>query len=441
MIDRFRYFIDENNLIQKGDRILLAVSGGIDSMVMTHLFLTSGYEIGIAHCNFALRAEESDMDEKLVSVFASEHGIPFFSIRFDTKSYSRENGISVQMAARELRYDWFEQIRSQNGYTTIAVAHNLNDNIETLLINLTRGTGITGLTGMRPVANKIIRPLLFATRMEIQEYCTHRKITFREDKSNADTKYLRNKIRHQVLPLLREINPSIESTLKETIEILTGSSEIINDYISLLRQKVSVKKGDNISFNIIQLLPHIHNRAVLFELFRPYGIGEISPGDLTNIIKGKTGGQLFTGSHRIIKNREEILVSVQKEDDKGKKLINTPEDLETVPFVESATSVSIDRGFIIPTGPHELCMDSDKLIFPLIVRKWNRGDFFYPLGLNHRKKLSDYFIDNKYSIFDKSNALILESDGQIVCILGDRIDNRFRITDTTRNALIIKTAM
>ena len=302
MIERFRNFIDKNSLINKGDRILLAVSGGIDSMVMTHLFLMSGYGIGIAHCNFALRAGESDNDEDLVKAFAAEHNIPFFSIRFETKSYSKENGISVQMAARELRYAWFEKIRSQNGFNSIAVAHNLNDNIETLLINLTRGTGIAGLTGMRPSSNRIIRPLLFATRKEISEYSEHRKITYREDKSNADTKYLRNKIRHEVLPLLREINPSIESTLNETIEILTGSNEIINDYIKVLREKVTQKlKDESISFNIILLLPHIHNRAVLFELFRPFGIGEVSMSDLINIIKWKNRR---TAVYRIAQNNQ-----------------------------------------------------------------------------------------------------------------------------------------
>jgi tRNA(Ile)-lysidine synthase len=438
MLQRFRKFIAANYLVKPGDKILLAVSGGIDSMVMTHLFLKSGYDIGIAHCNFSLRSAESDMDEELVAEFASEHNIPFFSIRFETKAYAMNKGISVQMAARELRYRWFEEIRNVNGYDSIAVAHNLTDNIETLMINLIRGTGIAGLTGMKPSANNIIRPLLFATRMEIIEYCSSQGITYREDKSNADTKYLRNKIRHQIIPLLREINPSIESTLSETAEILTGSYEIISDHIKLLREKVSEQKGETIAFNISLLDPHIHNRAVLFELFRPYGISDVSLNDLINIIKGKTGGQLFTGSYRIIKNRKELLVSVRK-DDVTKKLINNPQDFAAVPAVESVRSVIITAGFTLPEGPPEVCIDSDKLSYPLVLRKWDTGDYFYPLGLNHKKKVSNYFIDNKYSRIDKDNALILESDGKIVCILGDRIDSRFSITATSRNALIIKT--
>jgi tRNA(Ile)-lysidine synthase len=439
MLQKFRKFIAENNLINKEGKILLAVSGGIDSMVMTNLFMKSDYDFAIAHCNFSLRSVESDRDEEMVSDFAVEHNILFFSVRFDTKTYATEHGISIQMAARELRYGWFEKIRDENGYDSIAVAHNLNDNIETLMINLIRGTGISGLTGMKPVANKIIRPLLFATRDEITSYCKANRISYREDLSNADTKYLRNRIRHQIVPLLKEINPSIESTLNETAEIFSGISEIVDDYINLLREKVSEQKDEYITFKVSLLNPYTNNKAVLFELFRPYGIVDVPLIDLVNIIKGKTGGQLITSTHRIIRNRLELLISPRKDDDVSKWLIDSPVDFEKIAIVESVRSVSITQEFIIPSGASEFCIDSDKLSYPLVIRKWKTGDFFYPLGLNHKKKLSDYFTDKKYSIFDKGNALILESAGKIVSILGDRIDNRFRITDNSRNALIIKT--
>ena len=236
MVSEFKKFISENNLIKPGDKILLAVSGGIDSMVMTHLFQSLDYKIGIAHCNFSLRGRESDKDQEMVSLYASEHNIPFYSTRFETKAFAKKNKLSVQMAARDLRYKWFEEIRTKHGYDSIAVAHNLNDNIETLLINLTRGTGLTGMTGMRPVSNRIIRPLLFATRQEIMSFQIRHKIAFREDKSNADTKYTRNKIRHLIIPVLKEINPSIETTLNETAERFTGINEIVSNYISGLRE-------------------------------------------------------------------------------------------------------------------------------------------------------------------------------------------------------------
>ena len=438
MLLKFKKFIADNNLVKPGDRVLLAVSGGIDSMVMTHLFMESEYEIGIAHCNFSLRASESDLDEEMVSKFAAENRFEFFTTRFDTKTYARENGLSVQMAARELRYTWFEKVRKEHSFDSIAIAHNLNDNIETLMINLIRGTGVAGLTGMKPSSDKIIRPLLFATRQDIIYYCNRNKIMYREDLSNADTKYLRNKIRHLILPLLKEINPSVESTLNETAERFRGINEIVTAYIKEIREKVSVQKNEYTTFNVNFLKSYINNKVILFELFKPFGISDVSLDDLMNIIEGKTGGLLITGSHRIVKNRKEILILSIKDVADGIRLIINLQNLEKIPEIGSFRSVRLTEEFEIPDSPLIACIDLDKLSFPLILRKWNAGDHFYPFGMNHRKKLSDHFVDKKYSIFDKENALIIESDGKIACILGDRIDNRFRITDSSKNALIIE---
>jgi tRNA(Ile)-lysidine synthase len=438
MLQEFKKYITENNLLRPGEKILLAVSGGIDSMVMTHLFICSGIQIGIAHCNFSLRSNESDRDEEMVSKFAADNNIEFYTTRFETKSYARENGLSIQMAARELRYSWFEYIRKEHGYNSIAVAHNLNDNIETLLMNLIRGTGITGLTGMKPAANKIIRPLLFATRMEIVSYCEKNRIKYREDRSNADTKYQRNKIRHQIIPLLKEINPSIESTLNETADIFRGINEIVADYITHLRASISEPRTECTAFKTSLLNTYLHNRAILFELFRPFGIAEVTIEDLSHIIRGKTGSRIITGSHIILKNRNELLVSPLPARPDTERIIYNHQDLKLISEIDSVKSVKVTRNFRIPGGPGNACLDEDKLSFPLIVRKWHAGDFFFPLGMKHKKKLSDYFTDNKYSLIDKDNALVLESDGKIVCILGDRIDDRFRITDETKKALIIE---
>ncbi|MCX6254703.1 MAG: tRNA lysidine(34) synthetase TilS [Bacteroidia bacterium] len=438
MLNTFKKFIAENNLIKPGNRILLAVSGGIDSMVMTHLFLQSGYEIGIAHCNFSLRAKESDKDEEMVRKFATEHNIPFYSYRFETKVFAKKNGLSVQMAARELRYKWFEEIRKENSYDIIAVAHNLNDNIETLIINLIRGTGLTGMTGMRPVNGRIIRPLLFATRQDIITYRNQYGIIFREDKSNADTKYTRNKIRHLVIPVLKEINPSIETTLSETAERFIGINEIVSDYIHWLRGKTSEQKGEFITFNISLLKTHLHNKAVIFELFKPFGITNVRLDDLRKVINGKTGGQIFTDTHRIIKNRKEIIVSDEDKKNEIFYSIKSIPGFRKVPEIASAGYIDITDKFEIPSDPSVACIDSEKISFPLFIRKWKAGDYFYPLGMRQKKKLSDYFIDKKYSRPDKENKLILESDGKIVWIIGDRIDNRFRITKSTKKTLMIK---
>jgi tRNA(Ile)-lysidine synthase len=439
MLLKFKKYIAEHNLFMPGDKILLAVSGGIDSMVMTHLFMNAGIAMGIAHCNFSLRFAESDKDEELVSEFAAKNNIEFFTTRFDTKPYAGEHGLSVQMAARELRYRWFENIRKEHGYDAIAVAHNLNDNIETLLINLIRGTGIAGLTGMKPASHNIIRPLLFATRKEIVSYCEKNSINYREDMSNADTKYLRNRIRHQIIPLLKEINPSIESTLNETADIFSGINEVVFDYITLLRGNISRQEKECTLFKASQLTPYLKNKAVIFELFRPFGIAELSLNDLINIVKGKTGSRLFTGSHLILKNRDEIVVSSLNGKEDKLRMIYKPLDLKQIKQVESVRSVKVTENFKIPHETSSACIDEDKLVFPLTVRKWRPGDFFFPLGMKNKKKLSDYFTDNKYSLIDKDNSLILESDSKIVCILGERIDDRFRITDKTRKALIIKT--
>jgi tRNA(Ile)-lysidine synthase len=438
MIDEFRKFISENNLVTTDDRILLGVSGGIDSMVMAYLFHQLNFKTGIAHCNFSLRAADSDKDEEMVRRFAAENNIPFHCRKFDTKAFAKKNRLSIQMAARELRYKWFEEVREENGYDYIAIAHNLNDNIETLLINLTRGTGLAGMAGMKPSVNRIIRPLLFATRNDIVLFRDQHDIEFREDKSNADTKYVRNRIRHLVIPVLREINPSIETTLNETAERFSGLNEIVSAYITRLRERISEEREGLVRINLNQLKAHFHNKAVLFELFKPYGITSALLTDLIKIIEGKSGGQIITETHRIIKDRKDIIISAGITSGETSFTINRIEDLCTFPGISSVKNVRITDTFEIPNEPHMACLDCRKITFPVIIRKWKAGDYFYPLGMNQKKKLSNYFIDNKYSRFDKENIYILESEGQIVWIIGDRIDDRFKITESTKKGLLIK---
>jgi tRNA(Ile)-lysidine synthase len=438
LYEEFLNYIRDNTLFGNDDSVLLAVSGGIDSMVMSHLFLKLGTNIGIAHCNFSLRGSESDMDEELVKDFSDSNGIPFYTIRFRTKEYSVSKGISVQMAARELRYSWFEKIREENNYDFIAVAHNRNDNIETLLINLIRGTGITGLSGMKPAGIRIIRPILFASRHKIEEYCCENRILFREDKSNTETRYTRNKIRHLVLPLLKEINPSIEETLTETAGKLADIDEIVTDYINGLRLKLSVKRDDTTIFDIKKLSDLKAGKALIFELFGPYGITGATSGDLENILAGRTGKQVLTKTHRMVISRNELLVSPLESRKKDCYKINTPEDLLMVPGIVSARIIAIESGVKIPDSKYIASVDSDKIRFPLLIRQWESGDAFFPLGMKKKKKLSNYFIDRKYSLIDKEKALILESAGNIVWIIGERIDDRFKVSELTSRILQIE---
>lgn len=427
-------------MLKKGSYVLLAVSGGIDSMVMAHLFRSAGIKTGIAHCNFSLRGKESDLDEDLVRGYASKNKIKFHSIRFETKAFATENSLSVQMAARELRYKWFEETRLHYGYDCIAVAHNLNDNIETLIINLTRGTGISGLTGIRPVVNNIIRPLLFATRSEIEIYCNKHHINFREDRSNTDTKYTRNKIRHLVIPILKEINPSIENTLFETIERLKETDDLVERYIAELRDKISAATGDSVTFNLDQLNEYLTDKTVLFELFRPFGISGSQVNDLSDVIRGKTGGQLFTASHRIIRNRNKIVINPNESLTECTYRINNAEELKNVPGIQSVELTELTDNFVIPEDKLIACLDEGELIFPLVCRRWKKGDFFYPLGMTHKKKLSDFLIDRKLSLPEKEKIMVLESGGRIAWVIGERIDGRFRIKSSTTKMLIIKSS-
>jgi len=438
MFERFIRYIRENNLINQGDRVLSAVSGGIDSMVMLHLMLRAEIKTGIAHCNFSLRGTESDLDEELVRKFAFANELPFYNVRFATREYACQKGISVQMAARELRYDWFEKTRSENGFNLIAVAHNLNDNIETMLINLTRGTGITGLTGMRNSGNLIIRPLLFAARKEIEEYSVENEVIFRDDSSNAETKYARNKIRHLVLPVLREINPAAEAALNETSARLNDIHKIVEQLTDKIRQDIFRPVSGNLEISIASLQPYTGNRSLIFELFRPFGITDSLVTDLLRITRGRSGGKIFTPSHRIVRDRMTLIVLPETRHDNSTFIISSINDFSKLSVIKSAYFINISDDFDIPAGRHTGYFDASAVTFPMTVRRWEPGDFFYPLGMNNKKKLSDFFTDEKMSVPEKEDILILESAGEIVWVMGKRIDHRYRITPSTTKALVIE---
>ena len=438
MFDEFINYNKEYGLFNPGDRVLLAVSGGIDSMVMSHLLLRVGTAKGIAHCNFCLRDKESDMDEEFVRKYAGENNIPFYSIRFKTKEYAHNKGISIQMAARDLRYDWFEKIRLENNFDLVAIAHNLNDNAETLLLNLIRGTGITGLSGIKPVGNKIIRPILFASRNKIEDYCILHNISFREDKSNTDIRYTRNKIRNIVLPVLKEINPSIEKTLCDTAEKLAGADEIITGYVNMLREQLSRQSGESVIFDIEKLLSLSKGKALIFELFSPYGISGTTTRDLISVLQGGTGKQILTKTNRLVRNRNELIINPLSAKQHGFYKIRSTDDLLLVPGIRTAGVLKLKDGFKIPVKPNIACIDFEKLKFPMVIRTWRRGDYFFPFGMNQKKKLSDFFIDRKYSLTKKEGTLLLESEGNIVWIINERLDNRYRISESTKLILRIE---
>lgn len=438
MIEEFRKYISGNQLFSPDEKILLGVSGGIDSMVMFHLFLRCGYEFGIAHCNFNLRGAESDEDELFVRNNAERHNIPFHVNSFNTTTYASENGVSIQMAARELRYSWFEEIRKKEGYTVISLAHNLNDNIETFIINLVRGSGITGFAGIRPRSENLVRPLLFATRADISEYCEKYEVSYREDSSNIDTKYVRNKIRHLVVPVLKEINPSFENTIDETIARSAEISEIYLRHITGIKNTLLSETATGLTVKIADIAELSPLNTIIYELFREYGLSRSMIPEFIKLTKSRSGSQLLTPTHRFIRNRGEILISRTLPENQTRIVCSSIEELLSAGLPAQISIESCREGFLLPQEKNSTCLSLNKLKFPVTIRNWQPGDTFYPLGMNRKKKLSDFFIDNKFSVPEKEAALIMESDGEIASILGIRTDNRFRITKSTTRCLIVK---
>ena len=438
MLEKFRHFIQSNALCQYGDRILIAVSGGIDSMVLLHLFFTAGYQPGIAHCNFHLRGDESDGDEKFVKSIAGERNADYHQQDFDTERSATESGISTQMAARNLRYRWFEEVREKHGYNHIATAHNQDDVIETFFINLSRGTGIRGLTGIPVRSEKVIRPLLFASRESIVEYAAENNIKFREDSSNASDRYLRNRIRHHLIPMLEEENPSFRNALMDTMRKLSETEKLYGQELMKLKQRLVRREGDRIRISIRDLSAMETSRSILFEILSEYNFSPQAMDDILHSLEGSSGRQFLSATHRIVKDREDlILTPLAGEDDRKFYLerevgrITEPLDLEWMVVDHTET-------FHIPADPEIACVDLDKLSFPLMLRHWKPGDSFQPLGMKGIKKISDYLIDNKVSLPDKDRTWLLTSENKIAWVIGQRIDERFKVRPETRHVLLMK---
>ncbi|HEY0031245.1 MAG TPA: tRNA lysidine(34) synthetase TilS [Bacteroidia bacterium] len=428
-------YITEEKLFGPADKVLLTVSGGIDSVVMCALFHKAGLSFGIAHCNFQLRGEESEADELLTEELAEKYGVQFHSISFDTSAVAKKNKLSIQAAARQLRYQWFEEIREQYKYKAIATAHHQDDSVETFFINLVRGTGISGLHGILPKQGKIIRPMLFTTKKAIEAYAKKNKIKYREDSSNASDKYARNKIRHHLIPVLKELNPNLEQTIQEDIQRLHETEIIYKKEIDRERSQLLKETKGGITISIEKLKKLNPLSAYLYEFLKTYHFNGSHVKDVIHSLNGISGKQFFSETHRLIKDRRELIIEPinRKEEAKeGKKVL----------ISENSKAIIVDGKKIIfhsvKAEKHQVkksntCanLDFDLLTFPLEIRKWKTGDAFYPLGMRGKKKLSDFFIDRKFSLDRKENIWLLTSAGKIVWVIGERIDDRFKITDKT----------
>ncbi len=436
MLRRFLEYSEKEKLFGRGSKILLAVSGGIDSMVMAWLFREAGIEHSIAHCNFSLRGAESDGDEEFVAAWARTNGIPFFSTRFDTLTYAGMHKVSVQMAARDLRYEWFRTLVRSGGFDAVAVAHNLNDNAETFLINLVRGTGLTGLTGMSPRTGDVIRPLLFATREEIASFASAQGIGYREDSSNAETKYTRNRIRHRVIPELEKVNPGVLSAISETMKHLSSTSAIMDVYLSQLGSRIFRSSGETTEADISSLTSLTPPEPHIFELFRPYGLSPKQTGEVMALLDAGTGKSVYTSTHRLLNNRGMIIISPRIAEVPEEYSFNTIDEIR-ISGLFSDLRITEPTDEALPATHLTASLDLKRISFPVTVRHWKPGDRFMPLGMKRLKKISDFLIDLKIPVTKKEKVLLLLSGSEVMWVMGYRIDDRYRVTPRTERILVL----
>lgn len=432
MLQKVKDNLDANFPFLKGKKMLLAVSGGIDSVVMLDILYRLGIDIGVAHCNFKLRGIESDEDEVFVKMQCEKKQIPLFVKQFDTEHYSIEHKLSIQLAARKLRYDWFEELLEEQQFDFLLTAHHLDDSLETFLINFTRGTGLQGLTGIPVQNDKIIRPLLCLSRNEIENYAKENTIAWREDSSNESDKYFRNKLRHDVIPILKELNPGLLHSFENTIKNLQNSQALVEDAASIAFKKVVIKGEDKLIISIPKLLEYSNFRAYLYQWLNSYGFTAWE--DIYNLVNAQSGKQIFSGTHFLLKNREELILS-KTLNYNNEEVFYIEKSQEKVNIPLNITFLHTDK--ISDISRNTIFVDEKKIRFPLTIRRKREGDVIYPHGMKGSKKLSKFFKDEKLSLIDKSNVWLLCSDNHIVWVIGKRQDSRFAIDNSTTKILQI----
>jgi len=432
MLLKFQNHLNTNLSFIKGKKLLLAVSGGIDSMVLVHLCHQLKLDFAIAHCNFQLRGAESNQDEAFVTHQAELLKIPIFNERFDTQTFAEQQKLSIQVVARNLRYEWFYSLLANLNFDYILTGHHLDDSLETFLINFTRGSGIEGLTGIPEQNDKIVRPLLVFSRKEIEAYAVDNQIPWREDSSNASDKYLRNKLRHDVIPVLKELNPSLLASFENTVLHLKQTQSLADDAVNHLYQTV-VNEEENLTvIDLKKLLKYRNYKAYLYQWLQPFGFSDWTA--VYDLLEAQSGKQVFSDSHILLKNRGVLLLFSKQNTTNEEVYWIVKEQTEVkVPLKMSFCNVSD----ISNQMSNVIFVDEDLLEFPLTLRRLQEGDVFQPSGMTGKKKLSKFFKDEKYSLWDKANAWLLCSDDKIVWIVGKRADERFKPTTNTTKILKI----
>ena len=437
-VERFSDFIKQNNLFGPESKILAAVSGGMDSVLMAHLLAACGFNFGIAHCNFQLRGDEAIADQQFVKNLASQLGVPFHTIDFDTKKYAFDKKISIQMAARELRYQWFGQISQQQDYDVIALAHHQNDAIETILLNLTRGTGVAGLHGILPKNGRLVRPLLFLTREEIEAFVNKNDLAYVEDSSNTSAKYARNKIRLEVIPKLKELNPSLENTFEHNLKYFREMETLLELHLEKLRKDLFIIRDDEIHLAVEEIKKLRPQSLLLFGLLQQYGFNESTIEDIISALDKHPGRVFESPGFVLLLDRENLILS-KKRDALGEAVIIEINDHELVYGHYKVNILHDDSPLIIKDNPMAVSIDAELLVYPLTIRAWQEGDHFYPLGMKGVQKLSDFFIHQKIPLHQKKDVpLLVNGNGEIIWIGGYRPDDRYKVRRKTKKVTIFE---
>lgn len=438
MLEDFQKHIHLNRLIDPSKTYVLAISGGIDSVCLLDLCHNSGIKLVLAHCNFNLRGTESMEDERFVSELSAQYGFKLHIKSFETKEYAQEKKLSIQMAARELRYSWFQELMLENEYEGILVAHNKDDIIETFFINLSRGSGIRGLTGIKAKSSGIIRPLLFAERQDIEHYIEIKGIDYREDSSNSDEKYLRNAIRSKIIPELKDIQPSFLSNIHHSINLLNFASTIFKSKLDNIIKTALVKEKGTSRISIKGLIENQVNPELLFELITEYGFNYTQCQNILAVLTENSGKRFFSTTHELLIDREALFIKPKKHAVIDAIEIKDKEQMNQIASILDFHEVNWTTSSKIPKEKSIALFDAKKLTFPLLLRKWKHGDTFIPLGMQNKKKLSDFFIDQKFSSFEKDECWLLCSQGKIAWVVGHRIDDRFKISPDTKEAYLFE---
>ena len=439
MLREFQLYINRCNLIAEGDRLILALSGGIDSMVLADLLLKTKVDFVVAHCNFHLRGKESDGDEQFVREFAERNDVQCFVKHFDTEKYAEEKGVSIEMAARELRYAWFEELRQQLGYNKIAVAHHADDQAETFFINLLRGAGLRGMKGMQPENGMIIRPLLWASREQIRQYAVENQIVWREDHTNAESVYLRNKIRNRLLPAFDELQSEARQGLYKSLEHLASENELYRELLKEKLAQIVEQDGDVQRFPTFNSQLSTLNFQLLFEWLRQYNFNADQCRFIFEAMETGIGNKYLSPTHQLVIGRNELQLSEIKMIKDAEIQIGVGEEEIISPIHLLFARCEKSSNFVIDKSPDVALLDADRIQFPLTLRHWRHGDRFHPLGMKGSKLLSDFFVDQKFTEWQKRKVwLLVSADGDILWVVGHRIDDRFKLSNVTKSVFVCR---